>query len=72
MIIRTQNGTAIFNCSLCSCIFTDKDGHVFLLGHTGELSYELGVYATEDRAKEVIEEIFALIGVQDKYDMPVV
>lgn len=42
------------------------------LGYTGELAYKLGEYKTQDRAKEVIEEIFAFCDSQSKYDMPVV
>lgn len=70
MIIRTQDGDAIYDCSKAFSIVADKDGQVLCLGYTGELAYVLGRYNNQERAKEIVEEIFALIGSQEKYDMP--
>ncbi len=72
MVIRTQDSSAIYDCSKAFSIVAQKNGDVLCLGYSGELAYTLGHYESFDRAKEVVEEIFALIGSQDKYDMPTI
>lgn len=72
MIIRTQDESAIYDTEKAFSIFTNEDNEVMALGYTGELAYKLGEYKTHDRAKEVVEEIYAFYDSQSKYDMPVV
>lgn len=72
MIIRTQNELALYDTDKAFSIFANEDGEVMALGYTGELAYKLGEYKTEDRAREVIEEIYSFYDIQSRYDMPVV
>lgn len=72
MIIRTQNSLALFDLDKALSISATETGEVVLISYAGEVAYCLGEYGTQERAKEVLEEIFAFIGVQDKYDMPVI
>lgn len=72
MIIRSQDECAIYDTEKMSSIYTDTDGKVYILGYTGEITYPIGDYANQERAKEVIEEIYALIDSQTRFDMPVV
>ena len=72
MIIRSQDETAIYDLNKAFSIYASEEGDVLLLGYTGELAYSLGHYKTRDRAKEIVEEIYAVCGVQSRYDMPLV
>ena len=72
MIIRSQDETAIYDLEKAFSIYANEEGEIFVLGYTGELAYKLGQYKTQDRAKEVVEEIYAFYGVQNRYDMPLI
>jgi hypothetical protein len=72
MVIRTQDESAIYDLSKMSSVYTNEDGIIYALGYTGELAYPLGQYATQERAKEVVEEIYSLFEAQSRYDLPVV
>lgn len=72
MIIRTQDESALYDTDKAFSIFSNEDGEVMALGYTGELAYKLGEYETQDRAKEVVEEIYSFYDVQTRYDMPVI
>lgn len=72
MIIRSQDSCAIYDTEKMSSVYTTEEGIVYALSYTGEISFPIGEYATQERAKEVIEEIYALCDVQSRFDMPVV
>lgn len=72
MIIRTQNSLDIFDLDKALSISATEAGAVVLISYAGEALYYLGEYESQNRAKEVVEEIFSFIGIQEKYDMPVV
>lgn len=71
MLILSQDNRAIYDTEK-SISVTVKDNIVYLLNVSGELAYPLGEYRDEERAKEVVEQIFILEGCQEKYEMPVV
>ena len=72
MIIRVQDESAIYDFEKSFCVYATENGEVYLMGYTGERAYLLGTYKNEERAKEVIKEIFALCDCQSRYDMPIV
>ena len=72
MIIRSQDETAIYDLDKAFSVYASEDGDVLVLGYTGELAYNLGKYKTQERAKEIVEEIYAYCGSQSRYDMPIV
>lgn len=71
MIILSQNNEAIYDTEKSVCIYA-KDNIVYLMNYSGELAYILGEYKSDDRAKEIVEDIFVLQNCQDKYEMPMV
>ena len=72
MIIRTQDENAIYDFEKMSGVYTNEDGNVYALGYTGELAFPLGTYATQERAREIIGDIYALVDSQSRFDMPIV
>ena len=72
MIVRSQDSRAIYDLTKMNSVFANEEGLVYALSYTGELAYPLGKYDTEERAKEVVEEIYALFDSQSRYDLPIV
>lgn len=72
MIVRSQDSRAIYDLTKMNSVFANEEGHVYALNYTGELAYPLGKYDTEERAKEVVEEIYALFDSQSRYDLPII
>ena len=76
MLIRTQDEMAIYDLEKMSSIYVTKDDEdtytVYCLGYTGELAYPIGKYKKEERARAIIEEIYALCNSASRYDMPIV
>lgn len=70
MYIRTQTEETIVDSEKLLSI-TAETGIVYL-----NLIYEgsivAGSYKSQERAKEVVGEIYALLDVQSRYDMPIV
>lgn len=71
MLILSQDNRAIYDTEK-SVSITVKGNIVYLLNVSGELAYPLGEYQNEERATEVVEQIFMYEGCQDKFEMPVV
>lgn len=69
MYIRTQDEQAIFDFDKYGFISANQNGEVCMGG--GETAYFLGKYATQERAKEVVEDIYANLEMS-RYDMPIV
>lgn len=78
MIVRTQDETAIYDIEKMMCVYAvqsqDKKDEfiVYGLSYTGELAYPFGRYKTMERAKSIVEEIYALCTSQSRYDMPII
>lgn len=79
MVIRTQDDSAIYDVDKLLSIYVQKSDdeedtyyHVFGLSYAGEMAFDLGSYNNEERAKEVVGEIFALCNSSTLYEMPVV
>ena len=72
MIVIAQDSSAIYDLEKCIGVCAEADGGVFIIPYTGEEAFWLGSYNSQDRAKEVVEEIFVMIGSQGKYEMPVI
>lgn len=71
MIILSQDNTGIYDFDNFSCIYT-KENIVYVTTYSGELAFILGEYKNEERAKEVVADIFVMMGSSDKYEMPYV
>ncbi len=70
MYLRTQTEEAIIDLDKITSIVAEN-GTVYLnLLYDG--SFVAGTYKTHERAKEVVGEIFALLDVTSRYDMPIV
>ena len=70
MYLRTQSEEAIIDLEKISSIVAEN-GKVYLnLIYDG--SFVAGTYKTQERAKEIVGEIFALLDVSSRYDMPIV
>ena len=72
MVILTQDEASFYDLDKSSSIYANEDGTVYLANYTGEIIYPIGKYKNEERAKEVVKEIFALYDVQSRYMMPVI
>lgn len=70
MFILTQDSMAIFEITRFDYIAVTEEGRV--VAGDAQINYFLGEYESIDRAKEVVEEIFSMIGSVQKYDMPVI
>lgn len=70
MFILTQDSMAIFEITRFDYIAVTEEGRV--VAGDAQINYFLGEYKSIDRAKEVVEEIFSMIGSVQKYDMPVI
>ena len=72
MIIVSQDKKNIINfnniCKICVNKWNDKDFTVDCLD-TANFEYMLGEYKTEERAKEVLEEIIALFKDEEFFDI---
>ena len=71
MVVRNQDCTAIYDLEKMNSVFANEKGEVHALSYTGEIAYPLAKYDTEERAKEVVSEIYALFDCQSRYDIPV-
>lgn len=72
MVVRSQDERAIYDLDKLLSVFANEEGIVYGLNYNGELAYTLGEYKTEDRALEIVEEIYALFDTQRRYDMPLI
>ena len=72
MVIRVQNETAIFDLDKMASVFSSEEGVVYATNYSGETAYALGEYEDQDRATEIVEEIYSIFDTQRRYDMPVV
>ena len=70
MYILTQDSEAIYEITGYEYIAVTEDGKV-VLGNI-QYTYALGQYKSLERAKEVVAEIFVMIGSVSKYEMPVI
>jgi len=71
MLILAQDNLSMFDTDKCLSVYV-KENIVYVLNYSGELTYPLGKYESEDRAREVMEDIFLQEGCQGKYEMPVI
>lgn len=71
MYLRAQNNDAIVDTDKCTSIVIADGGKIYTNLHDGN-SLCIGSYSGQDRAEEVLEELFALLECTSKYDMPVV
>ena len=71
MVLRSQDDKAIYDLTKMNCVFANEKGIVYALNYTGELAYPLGKYETEERAQEVVDEIYALFDTQSRYNLPI-
>ena len=70
MFLRTQNDDAIVDLDKFTAIVAE-DGKVFIHLYDGN-SLLAGEYKDQERAKEVLQEIYATLDVMSRYEMPVV
>ena len=71
MIVLTQYDEACINLEYFESIEAYEDGTVILTMNTST-EYQLGKYKNQDRAKEVVGEMFSLLGSSSRYNMPIV
>ena len=69
MFILTQDEKTVFNSAYFTYCACNSKGEVFLGYEGGGLL--LGKYATEERAKEVVRELFVCVD-YSRYEMPIV
>lgn len=72
MVIIAQDEKSIYDLEKFSSATAKEDGTVYLLNYSGELAFPVGKYETEERASEIVGEIFALFDTQRRYVMPVI
>lgn len=70
MYLRTQTEEAIIDIEKCTSVVIEENNVYVNLAYGG--SFLCGTYKTKERAKEIVGEIFALLDVQTRYDMPIV
>ena len=70
MYLRTQNEEIVIDLEKCTSVVAEE-GSVYFNIDNGT-SFLGGTYRNQERAKEVIGEIYAVIDVTSRYDMPVV
>lgn len=57
MIIVSQGKETIVNFNKTDCLWVDYDEGKYTIEASSDINYELGKYETEERAKEVLQEI---------------
>lgn len=57
MIIVSQDKETIANFDRTDCLWVDYDEGKYTIEASSDINYELGTYKTEERAKEVLQEI---------------
>lgn len=77
MVIKTQDEKAIYDLDKLVSVYALEDketGETTVLGlaYGTNMAYPFGVYKHNDRAKEIIGEIFALCHSSTLYEMPIV
>lgn len=70
MYLRAQNDDAIVDLDKFTAIVVE-DGKVFVHLYDGN-SLLIGEYKDQERAKEVLQEIYATLDVMSRYEMPIV
>ena len=70
MYLRSQNEEIIIDVDKCTSIVAEE-GNVYFNMENGT-SFLGGTYKNQERAKEVIGEIYAILDVTSRYDMPIV
>ena len=70
MYLRTQDDDAIVDLDKFTAIVAE-DGKVFINMYDGN-SLLAGEYKDQERAKEVLQEIYATLDVMSRYEMPIV
>ena len=70
MYLRTQNEEIVIDMTKCTSVVVEEES-VYANVENGA-SFLLGTYKTQERAKEIIGEIYAVIDVTSRYDMPIV
>lgn len=70
MYLMTQNEQSIFDIDRIAFISCNTDGEVFIGGNGSEVGFVVGKYATLERAKEVVMDIFINLE-NTRYEMPV-
>ena len=70
MYLRTQNEEIVIDVEKCTSIVAEQ-GSVYANVDNGT-SFLCGSYKTQERAKEVVGEIYAVLDVTSRYDMPIV
>lgn len=68
MYIRTQDEMAIFDFDRYGFISANEEGEVFM-GYESESGFALGKYENRERAKAVVQDIYANLEMS-RYDMP--
>lgn len=72
MIIISQDENATYDLGKAFAVNANSEGEVHLVNYSGELAFLLGSYKSEERAKEIVAEIFALFDLQSRYSMPII
>lgn len=70
MYLRTQTEEAIVDLEKVSSVVAE-DGTIYL-NIFSDGSMIAGKYKSQERAKEIVGEIYALLDVTSRYDMPVI
>ena len=70
MYLRTQNEEIVIDVEKCTSVVAEE-GSVYFNVDNGT-SFLGGTYKTQERAKEVIGEIYAVLDVTSRYDMPII
>lgn len=70
MYLRSQNEEIMIDVDKCTSIVAEE-GNVYFNMENGT-SFLGGTYKNQERAKEVIGEIYAILDVTSRYDMPIV
>ena len=68
--LRTQNEEIVIDMTRCTSVVAEN-GDVYANVENGT-SFLLGKYKSQERAKDVIGEIYAILDVTSRYDMPIV
>lgn len=59
MILKNQNGDALINTENLVQIITIRNGEIRAFDNTGDISFKIATYRNEERAMEVLNEIYS-------------
>lgn len=59
MILKNQNGDALINTENIVLIVATNEGEIRAFDNTGDISFKIAAYRDEERAMEVLNEIYS-------------